>query len=101
MTFTDLQNKIVKRAFAYGKENKISIDSDFSILKLYEEVGEFTQALLIHNKKSRPSKHVSEKDSHQLVSQELADVLCLTILNAYLLKVDLEEAIKKKWLSKK
>lgn len=101
MDFETLQKQVIARALKYGEENGIAIDESFVILKLYEEIGEYTQAILIHTKKSRPSKHVDEETSHQLVAKELADVVCLAILNAYLLDVDLEKAIEEKWLSKK
>jgi len=38
-------------------------DEDFALLKLYEEIGELSQAVLIHRKKNQPEKHVSEEIS--------------------------------------
>ena len=90
----------MENAFAYGKRNNIAIDKEFAIVKLYEEVGEFSQALLIHQKKSRPEKHVSEEISKNELAKELADVVCMVIVNAHLLGIDLEDAIDKKWINK-
>lgn len=84
----------------YGKKYSVEIDQDFAMLKLYEEVGELSQALLIHRKKSRPEKHVPEQVSLQEVAKELADVVGMAIVNAHLLGVDLESAIDKKWINK-
>ena len=70
-------------------------------MKLYEEVGELAQAVLIHGKKSRPEKHVSKEVSKEELAKELADVVGMAIVNAYLLGIDLEEAIEKKWIDKK
>ena len=100
MDFKKLQNKVVQTAVNYGKKYNIQIDEDFALLKLYEEVGEFTKAVLIHRKKSRPEKHVSEKISKKELAKELADVVGVTIVIAYLLGIDLENAINKKWINK-
>jgi NTP pyrophosphatase (non-canonical NTP hydrolase) len=82
----------------YGKDHNISIDQDFALLKLYEEVGEFAQAVLIHRKKSRPEKHRTEEESQQMVADELADIIGLAVMNANLFGIDLEEALERKWL---
>src|SRR3989339_1956545 len=100
MQFSELQEKMINNAMNYGKNYNIEIDEDFALLKLYEEVGEFAQAVLIHRKKSRPSKHVSLEESKQKLAEELADILGMTIVTSKLLDIDLEEAINKKWISK-
>jgi len=100
MNFKELQKKVMQNALRYGKKHGIEIDEDFALLKLYEEVGEFAQAVLIHRKKSRPSKHVSPEESKQKLAEELADILGMTIVTSKLLDIDLEEAINKKWISK-
>lgn len=100
MDFKELQKKVVENAMDYGKKFNVKIDEDFALLKLYEEVGELAQAVLIHRKKSRPEKHVPEEISKKELAKELADVLGMTIVNAHLLGIDLEEAINKKWLKK-
>ena len=100
MDFKELQDKVVKNALNYGKKYKVKIDEDFALLKLYEEVGEFAQAVLIHRKKSRPEKHVSKEISKNELSKELADIVGISIVNAHLLGIDLEDAIDKKWINK-
>ena len=100
MEFKEIQEKVVENAIAYGKKYNIEIDEDFALLKLYEEVGELSQAVLIHRKKSRPEKHVSEEESKKELAKELADVLGMLIVNAHLLGVDLEDAINKKWITR-
>lgn len=72
MEFKDIQQKVVENAIRYGKEYNVKIDQDFALIKLYEEVGEFSQAVLTH----------------------------MAIVNAHLFGIDLEEAIEKKWISK-
>jgi len=100
MNFEDLQKKVVQNAIKYGQKYDVKIDEDFALLKLYEEVGELSQAVLIHRKKSRPEKHVSIKESKKKLEEELADVLGMTIVCADRLGVDLEKAIDKKWINK-
>jgi len=85
----------------YGENYNVKIDEDFALLKLYEEVGELAQAVLVHRKKSRPEKHVSEDVSKKELAKELADVIGMAIVNAYLFDIDLEDAIEKKWINKR
>jgi len=91
---------VVENAFNYGKKYNIEIDEDFALFKLYEEVGELAQFVLIHRKKCRPEKYMSEEKSKKELAQELADVLGMVMVNAHLLDIDLEEAINKKWINK-
>lgn len=100
MDFKKLQDKVVENAINYGKKYNVLIDEDFALLKLYEEVGELAQAVLIHRKKSRPEKHVAEEISRKEIAKELADVVGMAIVYAHLLDIDLEEAIDKKWINK-
>jgi len=101
MDFKELQNKVIENAIRYGKKHNVKIDKDFALLKLYEEVGEFAQAILIHRKKSRPEKHVPEEVSKQELAKELADIVGMAIVNAHLLGIDLEKAIDEKWIKRK
>lgn len=100
MDFKKLQKKIIENAENYGKKYNVKIDEDFALLKLYEEVGELAQAFLIHKKKSRPEKFLTEEESKKELAKELADIIGLVIVNAHLHNIDLEEALDKKWISK-
>jgi NTP pyrophosphatase (non-canonical NTP hydrolase) len=101
MEFKEIEKGVVSNALDYGKKYNLEIDEDFALLKLYEEVGEFAQAVLIHRKKCRPEKFVSTEASKSELAKELADVLGMVMVNAHLLGIDLEEAIDKKWINKK
>ena len=101
MDFKELQGKVVQNAMDYGKKYDVKIGEEFALLKLYEEVGELAQAVLIHKKKSRPEKFVSEEISKNELANELADIMGLLIVNAHLLGIDLEEAIERKWIKRK
>lgn len=101
MEFKELQNKAVENALKYGEEYNIDVDEDFGLLKLYEEVGEFAQAILVHRKKSRPEKYISKENAKENLSKELADVLGMVMVNAHLLDIDLEKAMKEKgWIDR-
>ena len=101
MEFKKVEEGIVKNAMEYGEKYNVKIDEDFALLKLYEEVGELSQAVLIHRKKSRPEKYLNTDASLKEVADELADVLGMVVVNAHLLGVDLEEAVNRKWINRK
>ncbi len=100
MEFKNLQKKAIQNAINYGKNYNVKIDEDFALLKLYEEVGELAQTILIHKKKCRPEKYLTEEKSKKAIEEELADILGIVIINAYILDIDLEEAINQKWINK-
>lgn len=100
MEFKKIQQGVLERTEEYSKEYNVQIDEEFALLKLAEEVGEFYQAVLIHRKKCRPEKFVSEQESQQLVAKELADIFTNITLNADFLGIDLEQAIKEKSINK-
>lgn len=101
MDFKEIERGVVNNALNYGEKYNLEIDEDFALLKLYEEVGEFAQAVLIHRKKCRPEKFVTAEASKNEMAKELADVLGMVMVNAHLLGINLEEAIDKKWINKK
>lgn len=100
MDFNELQKKVVQNAVDYGVKYNVVIDEDFALLKLVEELGEFSQAVLIQRKKSRPEKFLPAEESKQEVAKELADVVGMAIVSAHVFGIDLEEALNKKWLHK-
>ena len=100
MTFDEIQSGILKVAKVYGEKFKVNIDQDFAILKLYEEVGEYAQAVLIHRKKSKPEKHNDENETKKRLGEELADIIGMAIVNADLFGIDIQKAIKEKWLNR-
>ncbi len=101
MEFREIQKKVVQNALNYGEQFKVTIDKNFAFLKFIEEVGEFAQALLIHEKKSRPEKFVDAEKSKKELAKELADVIGMAIVNAHLLDIDIESALEEKWITKK
>jgi NTP pyrophosphatase (non-canonical NTP hydrolase) len=100
MEFKDLQAKLFETETNYGRKFGIDIDEDYTLLKLYEEMGELSQAILINRKKCRPEKYPGPEMAKQKLGEEMADVLGLLVTNAKLLDIDLEQALEKKWLSR-
>jgi NTP pyrophosphatase (non-canonical NTP hydrolase) len=100
MTFHEIRNGMLQVAASYSDRFNVKIDLDFAVLKLFEEVGEYAQAVIVHKKKSKPEKHISENESKDALGEELADIIGMAIINADLLGIDIEEAIKEKWLKK-
>lgn len=100
MDFRELSEKVVRNALAYGEKYDVRIDKEFAALKLFEEAGEFAQALLVYDKKSRPEKFMSEEKSRQDLAEELADVIGMAIVAAHVLDIDITEALDKKWIDK-
>lgn len=100
MEFKELQEKLFAVEKDYGKKFGITIDEDYTLLKLYEEMGELSQAVLINRKKCRPEKYPGAAEAKTKLAEEMADVLGLLITNAKLLDIDIEEALQKKWLSR-
>ncbi len=99
MDFKELEEKVIKNAKRYCRDCDIELDEDFALLKLYEEVGELAQSVLIHRKKCRKEKYVSKKESKEELAKEIADILGMLIVVSYILEIDMEEAIKKKWIA--
>ncbi|MBI3250613.1 MAG: phosphoribosyl-ATP pyrophosphohydrolase [Candidatus Andersenbacteria bacterium] len=98
MEFNDLQKKIIANAQDYGERYNVIIDKDFVLLKLVEEIGEFAEAILTQEKKSRPEKLLPPDQSAKKVAQELADVVGMAIVAADVMGVDLERALHDKWI---
>lgn len=100
MQFSELQEEINKNMDRYSQQNNITVDENWAVLKLLEELGEFSQSIIIHRRQSRPEKYLPEEESKQEIAKELADVVGMAIVCAKIFDIDLEEALSKKWLKK-
>ena len=93
----EMQKRISKKVQQYGAEHGIVTDLSFLVMKLYEEVGEFTNALLIHEGKARKRKLVSKGESKKMLIGEIADVIGASIAIADKLGINVENALIKTW----
>lgn len=100
MELKKLQDKATKVFLNNLKRDNIKISEDYLILKLTEELGEFVQSYLVHKKRCRPEKYLTTEKSKRGLSKELADVLGLIFVIAKTSKINLEEALIKKWVAK-
>ena len=82
------------------RRDKIRGSDDYLVMKLAEELGEFVQSYLVHKKRCRPVKYVPAEQSKRALSKELADVLGIVLVIARVMKVDVEEALVKKWVTR-
>ncbi len=98
MDFNFIREAVLENADDYEKRFGVKIDKEFALLKLVEEVGEYMQAVLIHERKCRPEKFLDPEASKDEVAKELADVVGMAIVNAKLQGIDLEAALGKKWM---
>ena len=94
MEFKKISKGALANAKRYGKDYKVKIDLNFLILKLFEETGEFAQAALIGQKKSRPEKFVTAAKSRQHSGKELADVVGIAMCLAETYGIDLEKSLR-------
>jgi NTP pyrophosphatase (non-canonical NTP hydrolase) len=100
MEIKQLQKQASKVFVKNLKRDKIENSADYLLLKLSEEVGEFVQSYLLHKKRCRPAKYLPIKVSKREMSKELSDVLGLVLVIAEKLKIDVEEALVKKWITR-
>ena len=100
MELKQLQSKASNVFLKNLKRDKIEASQDYLILKLTEELGEFVQSYLIHKKRCRPSKYQPLQKSKRELAKELADVLGLVLVIAKTLKIDVEKALVKKWITR-
>ncbi|MDD5463911.1 MAG: MazG nucleotide pyrophosphohydrolase domain-containing protein [Candidatus Moranbacteria bacterium] len=100
MEFKEIEKAVSKTADDYIGKYDLKYDADTILFKLYEEIGELSEAYLTAKGKSRPEKFVSAEISKKKLSYELADVLGMTILLAKEMDIDLEDAINRKWIIK-
>lgn len=101
MEFKELQEKISKIFISNAKRDNIEINDDYLMVKITEELGELMQSYLVHKKKCRPEKHVSFEESQKELAKELSDVIALVFAISSIMKVDIEEALEKKWITRK
>ncbi len=100
MELKQLQNKASKVFLNNLRRDNIEASDDYLILKITEELGELIQSYLVYKKRCRPGKYLPIQKSKREVSKELADVLGIIFVIAKTLKIDVEEALVKKWITR-
>lgn len=89
-----LADRLEAISAAYAASYGIDRRSDWFLLKVLEEMGEMTQAWLARTGRSRRDA----TDGTTQLPSEVADVLCQLLLFARAAGVDLDAAVRDKWL---
>jgi len=97
MDISALQREVETVSAFYARRHGISRTDDWFVLKLGEEVGEFTQAYLARAGQAR-DKGRSIEEREEDFRAELADVLAQVLLIAERFDIDVVEAVDAKWL---
>lgn len=99
MEFAEAQKLIIAVVERYCAKFNIPLDVNYAQLKLHEEVGEFSQAMVAYQGLARPSKRLDTETAKIALADELTDIIGMAMLNAHLLGIDLEETFARKWFS--
>lgn len=92
MDLKALQADVLRISDIYAAEHGIDRDRDWAILKLQEELGELTAEHL------RLSSRARGTPDAQALGDEAADVLGMLLIYCARAGVDLDEAMRRKWL---
>ncbi len=98
MDLKQLLREVEQVSQVYAEKYNIERDATWFVLKLQEEVGELIQSYLMLSGKAR-TKGKSSEEIRAEFNKEVADVFCHTLLLAQFHDIDIEDEIKKKWLS--
>ena len=92
MDMKALQADVLRISDIYAAEHGIDRDRDWALLKLQEELGEMTAEHLRLSQRARGAPDLLA------LSDEAADVLGMLLIYCARAGVDLEEAMRRKWL---
>lgn len=92
MILSDLSEKVARISDIYAGEHGIDRSGDWAILKLQEELGELTAEHL------RLSGRARGAADPKALADEAADVLGMLLIYCDRAGIDLEQAMRDKWL---
>lgn len=88
-----LQDDVLRISDIYAREHSIERDRDWALLKLQEELGELTAEHLRMTGRARGEADAAKQ------GDEAADVLGMLLIYCDAAGIDLEQAMRRKWLS--
>ncbi len=97
MNLHELTEQLQKVSEIYAKKFDIKTNADWYVLKLQEELGELVASHLKLSQRAR----TGEKTPSELkknFEEEIADVLAICLLLSKHQDIDVEQAIRNKWL---
>ncbi len=92
VTLSELSASVLRISDIYAREHGIERDRDWALLKLQEELGELTAEHLRMTSRAR-----GEADAGKL-GDEAADVLGMLLIYCDHAGIDIEDAMRRKWL---
>lgn len=109
LTLDDLTERVEAVSALYASKFAVERDPDWFMLKLAEEVGELTQAFLVATGRTRPRGDAASSGGSpdgaavpdggaSPLADEVADVLAHLLLLARSQGIDVEAAVRRKWL---
>jgi NTP pyrophosphatase (non-canonical NTP hydrolase) len=110
LTLDDLTERVEAISALYARKFAVERDPDWFMLKLAEEVGELTQAFLVATGRTRPrgdalpsgaaapGAEAGSDGGASPLADEVADVLAHLLLLARSQGVDVDAAVRRKWL---
>ena len=93
LTLTEVSDSAERISDIYARNHAIARDDDWYLIKLQEELGELAQAHLRLSRRGR-----GEACEHDR-ADEAADVLCMLLLYCRRFDIDVDQAVRRKWLS--
>jgi len=106
LTLSGLGERVEAVSALYARKFGVERDPDWFMLKLAEEVGELTQAFLVATGRTRPRGDAPASPDGAAapdggaspLADEVADVLAHLLLLARSQGVDVDAAVRRKWL---
>ena len=92
MDLKALQADVLRISDIYAAEHAIDRDRDWALLKLQEELGELTAEHL------RLTSRARGEPNAEALGDEAADVLGMLLIYCARAGIDLDEAMRRKWL---
>ena len=92
MNLSDLQTSVLRISDIYAREHGIERSADWALLKVQEELGELTAEHLRMSGRAR-----GQADAGKL-GDEAADVLGMLLIYCDRAGIDIEQAMRRKWL---
>ena len=97
MDLKTLSKNVETIMLGYSKRFNIEQSTQWCLIKLAEEMGELMQSYLKYKGQAR-IKATDPDDLRKAFEDEIADVICMTILVAQKENIDVKQAIENKWM---
>lgn len=97
MDIAEWTSRLENVSAGYAEVYAVDRTSDWMLLKLTEELGELSQAWLVASGRGR-DRNLTEQQQQDAVAAECADVVAMALLVAHRMGVDVEAAMRDKWL---